>query len=110
MSLFKESPYNQRQFRQMLWTLENYEKRQITLGSMIARLEGLLGCLEGTEQQWVDEFTHCWGILEEAYAGALYRTEITQSKLSLDQQELELISNAIGHLKALIISGRSLCT
>lgn len=100
MSTFKGSEYNQRQFRQMLHSLKDYEGGHITLGPLISRLEGLLGCLEQPDVNWVNEFTHYWGMLEEVYADAMCRAEQGRTKPVIAHGDL--IQKAISQLKALV--------
>ena len=102
--MFTDSDYNQRQLRQMLGTLEDYEQGKTDLHPLISRLEGLLGCLEEPNSMWVDEFRHQWGILEEVYAEARYQAERTRTKPALSQRDIDLIQKTSTHLKALIES------
>ena len=101
---FVGSEYNQRQFRQMRWALENYEKDQTSLGRMISRLEGLLDCLEETEPMWAKAFNHYVAMLEEVHAVALDEVETQGTKPVFDQQAIGLIKKAIAGLKLLIKS------
>ena len=105
-NIFKESEYNQRQFHQMLLTLDDYEKSYTDLGSLIFRLEALLGYLEQPESEWIGKFSHFVAILEEVYASTLYHAEQTKTKPILDQNSINLINQAVVHLKTLIESVR----
>jgi hypothetical protein len=44
------------------------------LGGLISDLDGLLNALEGVDDQWKNAFLKQWGVLEDVYANALYKT------------------------------------
>src|SRR5215212_2967614 len=91
------SAYDQRQYNRMLDLLEAYERKHISLGTLIGNLEALLESLERVSANWPNSFLREWGVLEEIYAVAL-----DQGATRLEDQDLQLIGDTTAKLKNLV--------
>lgn len=87
--------YDLRQIELMRDILKAYDAKKISLSDVINKLEGLLGCLQFSDNEWKTDFhTHLF-TLEQVYAIALDRNE------PLSQYESYLI-DSINELKNLL--------
>ncbi len=86
--------YNIRQYNRMLQAISDYENQHLTLNSLIANLEGLVGALQEVPVEWTDLFRQKWGLLDDVYAEMVY-TEQTQ----MDGFLAQLVSEALRELK-----------
>lgn len=66
---------NQRQYALMQQRIDNFRHGRLSIGPVIADLEGLVHALEDTPQDWKDLFIEEWSVLEVAYAVALDRNQ-----------------------------------
>jgi len=73
-----------------------FDNEAITLGELVADLEGLLYSLENLDESWQNSFLKQWGILEDVYADAL-----DQKLKELPSEHKALIENAIDELRKL---------
>ena len=62
-----------RQLRLMRERIASFRAGSISLGPVIADLEGLVNALTVTPYEWRDRFVEEWSVLEIAYAVALDR-------------------------------------
>ena len=99
---FAQNDYNQRQFRQMLYTLDDYERGDTSLGRTISRLEGLLGCLEEPNDAWIAQFRCLWAVLEHIHAGSLNIAPRAHARPNLSITEQNKVNGAVSELKKLI--------
>lgn len=90
--------YNRRQLKKMLQVISEYENNKITLKSLVANLEGLVGVLQDFSVEWTNSFRQKWGVLDDVYADMEY-TEQTQ----LDEFRAKLISDSLRELRQQII-------
>lgn len=91
--------FNQRQYRLMLQMLNDYENEQMSLSSLIAGLEGLLGFLEGVSESWRQRFLQLWGVLED-----IYSIRVDEGRSKLTDEETQVILQTISDLKDFIRS------
>jgi len=80
----------------MLERMAAFDNEAITLGELVADLEGLLYSLENLDESWQNSFLKQWGILEDVYADAL-----DQKLKELPSEHKALIENAIDELRKL---------
>lgn len=90
--------YDLRQVDLMESQILRFEAGEISLGQLISNLDSLLLCLKTVDQDWKDSFKSEWGTLEQVYAVALYRKQ-----MSLPPDQEKLIHEALGNLKKLIL-------
>ncbi len=88
--------YNARQLRLMLSCIDDFEKGQFGLGTLVSNLEGLRSVLEGTHD-FGTKFDSAWGKLEDTLALMLDQGRFTPNEL-----EKEWIGEALLELRALI--------
>lgn len=89
--------HNGRQLERMLETISSYEDNQITLKSLVPKLEGLVAALQDMSVEWTNSFRQKWGILDDVYADMEYTRE-TQ----LDNLRAKLVSDALSELRQLV--------
>jgi|SRR5581483_1222555 hypothetical protein len=92
-----ELTYDQRQYKLMTESLDLYLARKISLGTLIARLEGLVDVLEEPDPNWRRAFLRKMGVLEDVYAAMLDR----QAE-QLDVEGERLVAEATTALSELI--------
>jgi hypothetical protein len=92
-----ELTYDQRQYKLMAESLDLYLARKISLGTLIARLEGLVDVLEEPDPNWRRAFLRKMGVLEDVYAAMLDR----QAE-QLDVEGERLVAEATRALSELI--------
>jgi len=68
------SDREQRQYALMQQRIEGFRDGRLSIGTVIADLEGLVSALEAP-QEWKDSFIEEWSVLEIAYALALDRQQ-----------------------------------
>jgi len=90
------SDREQRQLALMQQRLDGFRDSELSIGPVIADLEGLVNALEETPQEWKDSFVEEWSVLEVAYAVALDRKQPLPTARDND------IAAALGALDALI--------
>ncbi|MBI5930902.1 MAG: hypothetical protein HY862_16450 [Chloroflexi bacterium] len=88
--------YNQRQYRQMLFSIELCESEHASAGEVFNSLIFLSNCLEGVDQQWKEQLIQIAGILEEVYS----YTRIENRKMS--DSEKSLVKESLHNLRAYI--------
>ena len=69
------SDREQRQLALMQQRIDGFRAGRLSIGRVIADLEGLVSALEETTREWKHSFIEQWGVLETAYAVALDRQE-----------------------------------
>lgn len=69
------SDRDQRGYELMQQRIESFRDGRLSIGSIIADLEGLVHALEVTPQVWKDSFVEEWSVLEIAYAVVLDRNQ-----------------------------------
>ena len=62
-----------RQLVLMLQRIEVFRQNYLSLGRLIADLEGLLAARQRVSEKWIDDFRSAWGDLDIPYAVALDR-------------------------------------
>jgi hypothetical protein len=67
------SDREQRQFALMQQRIDGFRDGELSIGPVIADLEGLVHALEETPQEWKASFVEEWSVLEISYAVALDR-------------------------------------
>jgi hypothetical protein len=82
----------------MLGSLNAFLAEELSVGKLIADLEGLLGALQASDDDWKRLFWRYWGHLEEARAVALSR-----GATKLNEQESSVALDAANHLKLLVL-------
>lgn len=88
--------YNRRQYLRMIDAIDDYEKKNSSLASLVPTLEGLIGALEGISNEQRNELLRRWGALEEVHAVNLDEgtTEAVHSKI---------IAKAVQDLRVLVV-------
>jgi hypothetical protein len=89
--------YDQRQLARMRDKMDLYERRAISLGSLVDDLDGLLRALQGVHKPLRSAMRKEWTRLEEVRAVALDRRHQT-----LDRQAQDLVAAAVRELRQLI--------
>ena len=87
-----------RQLRLMLDRIERFRSGGLAIGQVIGDLEGLQYQLALASDDWRDQFTEAWSLLEIAYAVALDRNEplptIADADVAEGLAEMERLARA----------------
>src|SRR5690242_1146554 len=92
------SDFDQRQYRLMLKSLDDYSAGRARIDALITNLEGLLNALRAVEPEWRQTFLHYWGQIEDERADALFR-----NLDSLDDHAAQVVTDAVSHLKLMVL-------
>jgi len=92
------SDFDQRQYRLMLKSLDDFSVGHMRIDVLIANLEGLLNALRDIDEEWKQTFLHYWGQIEDERADALFR-----NLDSLDDHAMQNVTDAISHLKLMVL-------
>lgn len=79
--------YNNRQFDLMLYFIEAYKNKKISLREVVDKLESLINALENLKESDRDDFFTFWGTLEDTYSVMLYHSK-TEKDLSAEEHLL----------------------
>jgi hypothetical protein len=93
----KMHDYDNRQFQLMKSSISQFEEGRLRIDRIINILEGLLDCLQNTDEEWIDRFRNEWWILEQVYAVALYRNQDI-----LDKEDEGFVYGAIENMKKML--------
>jgi hypothetical protein len=89
--------YDQRQYRQMLYSLNAYEQSALSLSGLVSDLQSLLYSLQNTDDDRLDAVQDEINKLEVIYAVALDR-----ANKQLDEQDRHEIPKTVADLKNLV--------
>lgn len=93
------SEYNQRQLDRLVKTIDDYEKKNLSLSATVSQIEGLIGVLENIPITQRNELVRRWGVLDEIFAICL-----DEANRRPNHEENVLINQALSELKRLCLS------
>jgi len=91
--------YDQRQYRQMLFTIDAYKSGRMSIGTLIGNLEALLICLINVSDEWAARFEDSWLDIEIVYALAL-DTQLKQ----LSEEQMTAVTETLATIESLVQS------
>lgn len=98
---FDERLYDARQINIMKEKISLFKEGKLNIRYLIDDLEALLGCLKTVDDLWKQKFLSEWWQLEETYAVA-----INENKKHLDNQDEEVVRQALDKIDMLILEKR----
>ena len=96
--MISASDFDQRQYRRMLNSLNLFLAGSLSIGKLIADLEGLLKALEYLDDDWKKLYWQQWSYLEEARAISFERGDT-----KLNHEELKVAFDAANQVKLLVL-------
>jgi len=90
-----------RQYKLIEEHIKEFENGKLKLSQLINAVDGLLGYLKLTEEDWIERFQSEWWTLEQVYAVALDRQEtiLSSDTQSLVHQTLENMKTLLKEIK-----------
>ena len=89
--------FNERQYRQLCCSIDDFESARLSLANMSSRIEGLIGALEGVTEKHRNELIREWSNLEITVA------------LCSDERRYELTNAEADGIKKSLVALRDLC-